>query len=356
MKKIRVLVVDDTAVMRKLVSEVIERDPDLEVAAVASNGKIGLQRVPQVNPDVITLDVEMPEINGIEMVRELRKKYPKLPVIMLSSHTLRGAEATLEALQAGANDYVAKPSTSGGFQATLEELKRELLPRIKQHYYSASEISVSTRSTVAVSAKRPLVKKSGQVDVVAIGVSTGGPTALSEVFSAFKEPLSVPVVIVQHMPPLFTKALAERLDRYSALRVCEGEHGQVLQPGHAYIAPGGKHMETRRSGTRIELVLHEGPQENSCRPAVDVLFRSVAKTYGGSTLAVVLTGMGRDGLLGVREICDLGGIAIAQDKATSVVWGMPSFLVNEGLVERGTPLQDVASEIERHVSSSFQLR
>lgn len=355
MTKIRVLVVDDTAVMRKLVSEVIERDPELEVAGVASNGKIALQRVSQVNPDAITLDVEMPEMDGIEMVRELRKSYPKMPVIMLSSHTIRGAESTFEALKSGANDYVAKPSTKDGFPATIEQLSKDLLPRIKAFFKKTALTAPAARVARPPIQRSPIVP-TGKVDIVAIGVSTGGPNALAEVFSAIKEPLPVPVVVVQHMPPLFTKALAERLDKASVLSICEGEHGQLLEPGNVYIAPGGKHMETRRAGTRMELVLHEGPPENSCRPAVDVLFRSVAKSYGGSILAVILTGMGRDGFLGTREICDQGGSAIAQDESTSVVWGMPSFLVKEGLVETGTPLSQIAPAIEQRVSKSFQIR
>ena len=355
MRKIRILVVDDTAVMRKLISEVIERDPCMEVAAVASNGKIALQRIPQVNPDLITLDVEMPEMNGIEMVRELRKSYPKLPVIMLSSLTARGAEATFDALQAGANDYIAKPSATEGIVATLGQLQEALLPKIR-HFFDKEPEPMPAVERAFPAQPKPMARKSlGRADVVAVGVSTGGPNALAQVFSSIKEPLPVPVFVVQHMPPLFTKTLAERLNRDSVLSICEGEHGQLARPGHVYIAPGGKHMEVRRFGERVEIVLHEGPPENSCRPAVDVLFRSVAKCYGSHSLAVVLTGMGRDGFLGSREIVERGGSVMAQDKETSVVWGMPSFLVNEGLVERGTPLNKVASEIERHLASSCQM-
>ncbi|MBC2607169.1 protein-glutamate methylesterase/protein-glutamine glutaminase [Pelagicoccus albus] len=352
MKKIRVLVVDDTAVMRKIVSEVINRDPDMEVAGVASNGKIAMQRISQYSPDAITLDLEMPEMDGIAMVKELRKTYPKIPVIMLSSQTYKGAESTFEALQAGANDYVAKPSTNNGLNATMSELNRELIPKIKQYFHVLAPQPVAPPS--APRPNRTKARRSGRLDVLAIGSSTGGPNALSVVFSSIREPLPVPVVVVQHMPPLFTKALAERLNRESCLTICEGEHGQALRPGHVYIAPGGQHMETRRRGAEVVLHLHEGPQEHSCRPAADVLFRSVAKCYGGSALAVVLTGMGRDGFLGAREICEAGGEAIAQDKETSVVWGMPSFLVNEGLVEKGTPLPQVASAISSRFSSLLQ--
>ncbi len=356
MKKIRVLVVDDTSVMRKIVSEVVDRDPEMETAGVAANGRIALQRVNQVSPDIITLDMEMPEMGGIEMVRELRKTHPKIPVIMLSSLTVKGAEATFDALQAGASDYVAKPSMSIGIPATLAQLREELLPRIRHFFPKAKPVApapapVSRRPTLPV---RPRRKQ--RIDVVTIATSTGGPNALAKVFEQFKETLPVPIVIVQHMPPIFTRTLAERLDRCSVISVHEGEEGQVLEPGHAYLAPGGYHMETCRKGTQVVLKMNQNPPENSCRPAADVLFRSVAQCYGASTLAVVMTGMGRDGFLGTQVVCERGGVAIAQDEASSVVWGMPSFLAKEGLAESVLPLDQIASAISSRVSASLQLR
>ncbi|MDQ8198713.1 chemotaxis response regulator protein-glutamate methylesterase [Pelagicoccus enzymogenes] len=352
MKKIRVLVVDDTAVMRKIVSEVVDRDPEMETAGVAANGRIALQRVNQVSPDLITLDMEMPEMNGIEMVRELRKTHPRIPVIMLSSLTVKGAEATFDALQAGASDYVAKPARSIGIPATLQQLQTELLPKIRHFFPKKKEVLpvLAPRSTSLAQKRRQ------RIEVVAIATSTGGPNALARVFEQLKEPLPVPVVIVQHMPPIFTRTLAERLDACSGMKVVEGEEGQALQAGHAYLAPGGYHMETKREGVRVVLRLNENPPENSCRPAADVLFRSVAACYGGSTLAVVMTGMGRDGFLGTQVICDRGGVAVAQDQASSVVWGMPSFLAKEGLAESVLPLDQIAGEISKRVSASMQLR
>ncbi|MDQ8184786.1 chemotaxis response regulator protein-glutamate methylesterase [Pelagicoccus sp. SDUM812002] len=351
MKKIRVLVVDDTAVMRKIVSEVVDRDPEMETAGVAANGRIALQRVNQVSPDLITLDMEMPEMGGIEMVRELRKTHPRIPVIMLSSLTVKGAEATFDALQAGASDYVAKPARSIGIPATLAQLQAELLPRIRHFFPQKKQGQPETPTR-----RNPFAARSRHsIEVVALATSTGGPNALAKVFHEFKEPLPVPVVIVQHMPPIFTRTLAERLNSCSVMSVHEGEDGQVLQAGHAYLAPGGYHMETRREGTRFVLRLTQDPPENSCRPAADVLFRSVAGCFGASTLAVVMTGMGRDGFLGTQVICQRGGSAIAQDEASSVVWGMPSYLAKEGLAESVLPLDQIASKIESRVSASLQL-
>lgn len=355
MKKIRVLVVDDTAVMRKLVSEVVNRDPDMETAGVAANGRIALQKMEQVSPDVITLDMEMPEMGGIETVRELRKTYPKIPVIMLSSLTVKGAEATFDALQAGASDYVAKPASSFGIPATMQLLTAELLPRIR-HFFPKERPAAVARE-VAKPVVAPVSSgRRRKIEVVAVATSTGGPNALVQLFSQFSEPLSVPMVIVQHMPPVFTKALADRLDGSSVVSVHEGVEGQVLRAGHAYIAPGGKHMETRRVRGEVVLHLHEGPPENSCRPAADVLFRSVADCYGASTLAVVLTGMGRDGFLGTQAICQKGGTALAQDEQSSVVWGMPSFLAKEGLAERVLPLDQMASAISSRVFGAVSVR
>ncbi|MDQ8181251.1 chemotaxis response regulator protein-glutamate methylesterase [Pelagicoccus sp. SDUM812005] len=351
MKKIRVLVVDDTSVMRKIVSEVVDRDPEMETAGVAANGRIALQRVNQVSPDVITLDMEMPEMDGIEMVRELRKTHPKIPVIMLSALTVKGAEATFDALQAGASDYVAKPARSIGVPATLAQLQRELLPKIR-HFFPRKKEAVA----VAPVRRAPAVPRKRQpIEVVALATSTGGPNALAKVFEQLKEPLAVPVVIVQHMPPIFTRTLAERLDACSVMSVHEGEDGQVLQAGHAYVAPGGYHMTVKKEGVRHVIRLNQDPPENSCRPAADALFRSVAECYGASALAVVMTGMGRDGFLGTREICDQGGLALAQDQASSVVWGMPSFLAKEGLAESVLPLDRIADEISKRVNGALKL-
>ncbi|MBL9139153.1 MAG: chemotaxis response regulator protein-glutamate methylesterase [Verrucomicrobiales bacterium] len=360
MPKIRVLVVDDAVVMRKIISDVISRDPELEVAAVAANGKIALQRIPQVNPDVVTLDVEMPEMDGVTTVREIRKVYPKLPVVMFSTLTQRGAEVTLDALSAGANDYVTKPANVGSVTESMNRLATELLPRLKSFFHPKSgppPLAPGPRVSSPVSVPvptlpltvRPARGPRGPIEVVCVGTSTGGPNALADVFGAIRKPLPVPMVIVQHMPPVFTKILAERLAKIAGLPVVEGSDGVCVEPGGVYLAPGGKHMEVRKDGNQIRLRLHEGTPENSCRPAVDVLFRSVAEVYGASTLAVVMTGMGQDGLRGCEVIRERGGQVIAQDQATSVVWGMPGYVVQHGLADAVLPLLQIGPDLVRRV-------
>ena len=355
MAKIRVLVVDDSVVIRRMISKVLETDKSLEVAGVAANGHIAVQKIPQVNPDAITLDIEMPVMDGIATVREIRKTYPSLPVIMFSTLSTKGAQATLEALAAGATDYVTKPANIGNVTEGLETLKRELIPKIKAHF-SGHEVVVSKKEPKETpdprSEKR--IQRTRDQDysppnAFCIGSSTGGPNALSIFFSAIKDPLPVPTFIVQHMPPLFTKMLAERLDRDSHSRFFEGKEGQIVEPGCAYIAPGGKHMEVIRSNGHVKIHLHDGTPENSCRPAVDVLFRSVASTYGPATLALVLTGMGCDGMRGSEAIHDLGGQILAQDEATSVVWGMPRQVAESGLANEVLPLDQLPQAILRRI-------
>jgi len=357
MPRIRVLVVDDAVVMRRLISEALGSDAELEVVGAAANGRIALQKIPQVNPDVITLDVEMPELDGLATVRELRKTYPKLPVIMFSALTLKGAGATLDALAAGATDYVTKPANVSNLAEGLAQLRAELVPKIKAHCRhvlpAAGALAPLSRTgppavTGTVARGDPTVVP----QVLAIGCSTGGPNALAELFRGITTALPVPCVIVQHMPPFFTKMLAERLGKNSPNRFFEGEEHQLLEPGSVYIAPGGKHMEIQRHGGTVRIHLQEGPPENSCRPAVDVLFRSVATTYGAATLALIMTGMGQDGLRGCEVIREQGGRMLAQDEATSVVWGMPGYVAQAGLADKVLPLSHLAGEIMRRLRLS----
>jgi two-component system chemotaxis response regulator CheB len=343
--KIRILVVDDAVVFRRLVAEELDADPALEVVGTAANGKIALARLPQVNPDLVILDVEMPELDGLATLREIRKTYPKLPVIMFSALTERGAAATLDALALGATDYFAKPAGAGGLDASLQVIRDELIPEIKALCGRAAAPAVA----VAPAPPGPGPARTGPVEVVAIGTSTGGPNALAEVFAGLPADLPVPVVIVQHMPPTFTRLLAERLSAQFPLRVEEGRSGEPLRPGHAWIAPGDHHMIVVRDGAGARILLHQDPPENSCRPAADVLFRSVARAFGPAALAVVLTGMGRDGLRGCEAVREAGGQVIAQDEATSVVWGMPGFVARAGLADRVLPLAMIAPEIVRRV-------
>lgn len=353
MRKIRVLIVDDSTVIRRLLSDALAVDPAIEIAGVAANGKIALSKIPQVNPDIVTLDMEMPEMDGLETLVELRKLYPKLPVIMFSTLTQRGAESTLEALAKGANDYVTKPANVGSVNAAIQSVQCELIPKIKQfcnwtvpsNLNSCKNASLINRASGIVTANSRFGSKPCRVDIVVIGSSTGGPNALSTLLPAFSASFPVPILIVQHMPPIFTKHLADRLNQQSSLHVHEAVAGDLLEPGGAWIAPGNFHMTLRRQGTQLKVVLNQGLPENSCRPAVDVLFRSAAEVFGANVLSVVLTGMGQDGMRGSRIVREAGGRVLVQDEATSVVWGMPGSVANAGYADKIVPLQRIAEEI-----------
>jgi two-component system chemotaxis response regulator CheB len=353
MLPIRVLVVDDSVVIRKVLCDVLATDPAVQVAGIASDGRIALARIAQLNPDLITLDVEMPNMSGLETIVEIRKHHPKLPIIMFSTLTERGASTTLDALALGASDYVTKPSNTGSLDVTMARIKQDLLPKIKglcgrpQLSKIPNATPVSQKGIAARAAPPPPAVR---VDVLAIGTSTGGPNALAELLPAIPGNFPIPIVIVQHMPPLFTRMLAERLNKQSAIDVHEGEPGKILEPGHAWIAPGDYHMTVERHANGVRLAVNQEPPENSCRPAVDVLFRSVAATFGPNTLAVVLTGMGADGVLGSQMVRERGGRVYAQDEASSVVWGMPGQVAAAGLSDGTYALNSMAGEIIRRVA------
>lgn len=356
MRKIRVLVVDDSALVRRIVSDALASDPEIEVAGSAANGRIALARIPQVNPDIVTLDIEMPVMNGLEAIKELRKTHLRLPVIMFSTLTERGASATLDALALGASDYVTKPSSAGGAAAALQKIRNELIPKIKAHCVRLPTPGAfpvrQINSKAPFPAPRParLPGSAGRIGIIAVGVSTGGPNALAQLIPQLPANFPVPVVIVQHMPPIFTKFLADRLASKARIQIDEAKSMQELQPGRAYIAPGDFHMVVAQNDGIVRIRTHQGPPENSCRPAVDVLFRSVAEVYGEHALGVIMTGMGQDGLRGCQSIRDAGGQILAQDAATSVVWGMPGFVANAGLAYKVLPLEQLAGEIVQRVS------
>jgi two-component system chemotaxis response regulator CheB len=354
MPKIRVLVVDDAVVFRRLLANELASDEALEVAGTAANGRIALERMTQVNPDVVILDVEMPEMDGLATLVELRKTYPRLPVIMFSALTERGAAATLDALARGASDYFTKPAHANGLDASLEVIREQLIPKIKALHARGTPTKAG-RSAPCSSTTPPAPVPTARsvslapVEILAIGASTGGPNALAEIFRRLPASFPVPIVIVQHMPPMFTRLLAERLSAESSIPVKEAGSGTILQPGHAWIAPGDYHLGVVREGKQVGLRIHQEPPENSCRPAVDVLLRSLAPVFGSNSLTLILTGMGQDGLRGCELVREAGGQILVQDEATSVVWGMPGHVARAGLADRVLPLSLIADEIVRRV-------
>jgi two-component system, chemotaxis family, protein-glutamate methylesterase/glutaminase len=340
----RVLIVDDAVVIRRMLTDIIGADPGLDVVGAASNGRLALARIPQVNPDVVILDIEMPEMDGLTTLAELRRTWKRLPVIMFSTLTERAAAATLDALALGANDYVTKPANVGSVTLAMQRVREELIPRIKQ--FAGPPAPAPLPAGPGAAAPTP---GRGQVEAVGIVSSTGGPNALAELIPALPADLGVPVLIVQHMPPLFTSLLARRLDAQGALTVREGAAGEPVRPGEVWIAPGGLHLVTRREGAGVRLETNTDPPENSCRPAGDVLLRSMVTTWGGRVLAVALTGMGSDGKRGCDLVRSRGGQVLAQDEATSVVWGIPGGVARAGLADRVLPLGQLAAEITRRV-------
>ncbi len=343
--KKRVLIVDDAVVVRKTLCDAIGRDAALEVVGTASNGRFALAKFPAMKPDIVLLDIEMPEMDGLETVRQLRKIDAHVPIIMFSTLTERGASTTLEALSLGATDYVTKPSNQN-MAGTMEAVSRELIPRIRALCHIAeTENSPIPEPLAAIARVKPRLL--APVQVVAIGVSTGGPDALARVLPSLGADFPLPVVIAQHMPPIFTSLLATRLSAKCAIRVQECISGESLVPGRAVIAPGDFHMVVQQQDGTTRVAVHQGPRENFCRPSVDVLFRSVASVYGGRALAVVLTGMGQDGLQGCQMLHSQGAEIYVQDEASSVVWGMPGFVAKAGIADRILPLDQIGPEIVR---------
>ena len=355
MAPIRVLIVDDSVVIRKIVAEGLKTDLDIEVAGTAADGSIALAKIPLLNPDLITLDIEMPVMTGLQTLVEIRKLYPKLPVIMFSTLTERGAAITLDALALGASDYATKPSNTASLEVTRERILQELAPKIKglcnrwRSKEDSAKSSFANKSLPPGLRKMPAISPSGRVDVVAIGASTGGPNALSTVLPQIAKDFPVPIVIVQHMPPLFTRMLAERLQKQCAIRVQEGVAGESLKAGEAWIAPGAFHMKVTGDREAVKLEMSQEAPENACRPAVDVLFRSIASVYGANALAVVLTGMGSDGVRGAQLLKKAGAEVLVQDEASSVVWGMPGQVAAAGYADAIYPLESIAGQVERRV-------
>ncbi|MBU6308634.1 MAG: chemotaxis-specific protein-glutamate methyltransferase CheB [Planctomycetes bacterium] len=339
---IGVLICDDSATIRGILSATLAADPELKIVGTAVNGEACLAAIPSARPDLVLLDVEMPVMDGITTLREIRRRFGKLPVVMFSSLTERGAKATVDALLAGANDYVAKPAGLDAAEVA-ERIRTDVIGRIKS-LIPRRAASAGGRSVSRISeAPRPLRQE--RIRGVVIAVSTGGPTALAEVLPAFVPDARVPILVVQHMPAAFTAHLAERLAKTGGLTVREAADGDLAKPGEVLLAPGGRHLELVSDTPQPRVRLTDDPPENSCRPAADVLFRSAVRLWGGGTLGVVLTGMGKDGLAGSREIVAAGGSVIAQDEFSSVVWGMPGEVVRAGLADAVLPLSQVGVEV-----------
>ncbi len=351
--RIKVLVVDDSSVIRHVVAHVIAMDPAFEIVGHAANGKIALEMLPRLNPDLVTLDIEMPEMDGIETLKRLRKTHPRLPVIMFSTLTERGAAATVEALACGATDYAAKPSGQTSLDSSIQTMQVELIPKLRALFPQRAMTSSRPAFSGSVGAELPSAPVQ-PIDLVVIGASTGGPGALQHILPKLPRDLCVPVLVVQHMPPVFTQALAERLNDACPISVREAVDREPLTRGTVLIAPGDVHLEVAGVPGAGKVRLHRQPPENSCRPSVDVLFRSAAQMYGGNVLAVMLTGMGQDGLKGSQLIAEAQGFLIVQDQATSVVWGMPGAVQKAGIANCVLPLQEIGPAIVSTVNASLK--
>jgi two-component system chemotaxis response regulator CheB len=351
----RILIVDDSAVMRSLLRSVVSTDAGMEVAGTAADGASALSCLETLHPDLILLDVEMPVMDGVATLKELRRREHRMPVIMCSSLTQRGAAVTIEALAEGASDYVAKPAGQPSREAAVRALAENLLPKIHALTRQGPlppDSSGSGRSPLMFPLALPPLLMAQPVlsvpQVLAIGVSTGGPAALDVLLPALPANFPLPVLIVQHMPELFTGLFAERMNGRCKLRACEASDGAPVCAGTIYIARGNWHMEVLAGalpGSQRRLRMSQAPVENQCRPSVDVLFRSAARVYGPGVLAVVLTGMGSDGMNGCRAVRGRGGCVLAQDQATSTVWGMPGAVVRAGLAHKVLPLGGLVPEI-----------
>jgi len=350
----RVLAVDDSVLVRRELARVLSRDPEIEQVDTAPNWRIALAKIALRAPDLITLDVEMSQMNGLEVLSALRKTHPLLPVIMFSAFTSPDASATLNAgLTLAAVDYVRKPPRGAHEEATSKVIREDLLPKIKLHLSTkvAAQPSLSRIVPMRIpdASHAQVVRVVSRVDIVVIGVSTGGPKALAELLPSFPRDFPVPILIVQHMPPEFTDLLAEELSSRSKLEVEEATSVHVLEPGHVWLAQGDSHMVVEKTAGIARIRLHKGPRENSCRPSVDVLFRSAVEVYGPGVLAILMTGMGRDGFEGCKVVRETGGQILVQDEASSVVWGMPGFVTQAGFVDEVLPLSELGPHIIERV-------
>jgi two-component system chemotaxis response regulator CheB len=364
---LRVLVVDDTILYRKIVSDVLATIPDVEVVGSAHNGKAAISKLSSLKPDLLTLDIEMPEMNGIEVLKHLQEHAPQIGAIMLSTLTHEGGAMTMKALELGAFDFIPKPQ-SGTMEENRRKIESAITPMIRV-FQRSGRVTGILRSIArigkpgaivpsrrppsrAAQRLRPLLNRS-KSEIIAIGISTGGPNALARMLPSIPKNIGVPIVIVQHMPPMFTKSLANSLAAKCAVNVREARHGEPIVPNTVYIAPGGKQMKivAGADGKSRVVKITDDPPENSCKPSVDYLFRSVAHHYVGRATGVIMTGMGSDGTKGLKLMKQNGATIIAQDKETCVVFGMPREAAETGLADAILPLDQIADMIVKTVKT-----
>jgi two-component system, chemotaxis family, protein-glutamate methylesterase/glutaminase len=373
MNPLKVMVVDDTIVYRKIVTDILSELSDVEVVGTASNGKLALHKIPALKPDLITLDIEMPEMNGLDFLTHVQEEWPDIGVVMLSTSTREGGEMTIRALELGAFDFIPKP-LSGTMADNKEEIKTLLSPMLKafkrhreiKHILSGKPVPALSKTKSALPPQKKIVSEdtiaqrmkkvsrqiSAKSEIVAIGISTGGPNALAKMMPMIPPDIGVPILIVQHMPPIFTESLAKSLDAKSSLPVREARDGQILTKNTALIAPGGKHMKIVASADGMNRIIRitDDPPENSCRPSVDYLFRSIAEHYVGRATGVIMTGMGADGCKGAKLLKKNGAFIIAQDENSCTVFGMPKEIIEADLADAVVSLDIMAQEIVNSVA------
>lgn len=341
--QIKVLVVDDSSLVRKIVTDILSQDPAIKVVGTANNGKTAIQMNQELDPDVITMDIEMPVLDGLAALGHIMSTKPK-PVVMLSVLTLHGADATFRALELGAVDFIPKPSSM--LSASVDEIGGQLIKKVKTA--AATKIIKKTAPEVSVKVQK-IESRTVSDKVVAIGTSTGGPSALITLFKSIPDNFPSPVLVVQHMPEGFTTAFSKRLDESSALKVKEAQDGDDVLPGHGYIAPGHSHMAITKKGSGYKIRVFQADKVSGHMPSIDVLFNSMAEHVGSNTVGVIMTGMGRDGAEGLKKIRQTGGYTMAQDEETSVVFGMNRVAVELGAVNEVVPLAEIAPRIVRHI-------
>lgn len=346
---LRALVIDDSALYRKVVRTVLEEVPGVEVIGAATNGRVGMDLAKREAPDFVTLDLEMPELDGLGFLREAKSLSKQPCVVMLSARTARGAKVTTEALKLGAFDFILKPAASD-LETSLAQIRQQLLPKVQAFQFSRDQAEASkSLATKELIPPRESIGRREETprrpEFLAIGVSTGGPAALSEFLPQLPANFPIPILIVQHMPPVFTKSLAEDLDSKCRLKVIEAQGGETPKPGEVYLAPGGKQMKLESAGANRIIKVTDDPAERSCKPSVDYLFRSLSHFCGRNTIGLIMTGMGDDGLLGCKLLKRQGALILAQSRESCVVYGMPKCIVDEGLADEVIDLQSLANRL-----------